>query len=135
MTNNVYRTAQGKLVDIGALQLKNEHVKAVGNMGVNARGDRVDETNRVIDTRASQVQRQIKRQTNVVAAEVQPTSLSVKRAQAAAAEQALAETVDTVEELAVPAPVVDTLAVAPAPVAEDPTAGGLAGALARAKSK
>lgn len=67
MTRKTYRTAQGKIVDLGALQLQNETVRAVGNMGVNARGDLVDGLNRPIDTRNKQVSRQYNRQTtNVV---------------------------------------------------------------------
>ena len=45
MTRKVYRTANGKMVDLGALQLQNENVRAVGNMGVNARGDIIDSGN------------------------------------------------------------------------------------------
>lgn len=67
MTKRVYRTAQGKIVDMGALQLRNESVRAVGNMGVNARGDLVDGNNRPIDSRNRQVANQYRRQTtNVV---------------------------------------------------------------------
>lgn len=66
MTNKVYRTAQGKIVDLGAIQLRNENVRAVGNMSVNARGDLVDSQNRAIDSRTQQVARQYKRQTSNV---------------------------------------------------------------------
>ena len=52
----------GKAVDIGALLLQNENVRAVGNMGVNASGDRIDSHNRVIDSKNSQIKRQNKRQ-------------------------------------------------------------------------
>lgn len=52
----------GKAVDIGALLLQNENVRAVGNMGVNARGDVVDSNNRVIDKKNRQIQRQNRRQ-------------------------------------------------------------------------
>jgi hypothetical protein len=62
MTRKVYRTAQGKMVDLGSLQLKNENVRAVGNMGVNARGDLVDSQNRPIDPKTQQVSRQYQRQ-------------------------------------------------------------------------
>lgn len=64
MTNKIYKSAMGKTVDLGALILQNEQTRAVGNMGVNAVGDRVDESNKVIDARNKQVQRQYKRQTN-----------------------------------------------------------------------
>ena len=63
MTQKQYRTAQGKVVDLGALQLKNENVRAVGNMPVNARGDLIDSSNRPIDTRNEQVARQYTKQT------------------------------------------------------------------------
>ncbi len=66
MTRKVYRTAQGKMVDLGALQLRNENVRAVGNMKVNARGDLIDSGNRAIDTRNRQVARQYSRQTTNV---------------------------------------------------------------------
>ena len=66
MTRKVYRSAQGRMVDIGALQLQNESVRAVGNMPVNARGDIVDGWNRPIDSRNQQVAKQYHRQTNVV---------------------------------------------------------------------
>lgn len=62
MTRKVYRTAQGKLVDLGRLQLQNENTRAVGNMGVNARGDKIDSLNRPIEKKSSQVQRQYNRQ-------------------------------------------------------------------------
>lgn len=42
------RTAQGKMVDINALMSKNEKVRAVGNMKVNARGDIIDNQGRII---------------------------------------------------------------------------------------
>ena len=62
MTQKTYRTAQGKIVDLGALQLKNENIRAVGNMNVNARGDLLDSNNRPIDSRNNQVGRQYKKQ-------------------------------------------------------------------------
>lgn len=67
MTRKVYRTAQGKMVDLGRLQLQNENTRAVGNMGVNARGDKVDSMNRPIDKKPAQVQRQYNRQTSQAA--------------------------------------------------------------------
>jgi hypothetical protein len=63
MTSKVYKSAQGKSVDMGRLQLQNEGVRAVGNMKVNARGDMVDDLNRVISTKSEQVNKQYKTQT------------------------------------------------------------------------
>lgn len=63
MTRKVYRTAQGKMVDLGRLQLQNENTRAVGNMGVNARGDRLDSQNAAVERRSNSVQRQYNQQT------------------------------------------------------------------------
>jgi len=43
-----YKTAQGKVIDMAGLAAKNERVRAVGNMKVNARGDTIDGNNKVI---------------------------------------------------------------------------------------
>ena len=64
MTSKVYRTAQGKTVDMGRLALQNENVRAVGNMKVNARGDLLDDMNRVVSTKTEQVQKQYNHQIN-----------------------------------------------------------------------
>jgi hypothetical protein len=44
----IYRTAQGKRLDMSILSRKNERTRAVGNMSVNARGDTIDSQGRVI---------------------------------------------------------------------------------------
>lgn len=62
MTKQIYRTANGKTVDMGKLMLQNENVRAVGNMGVNARGDILDDKNQVIATKQQQVKKQYDRQ-------------------------------------------------------------------------
>ena len=69
MTRKTYRTAQGKIVDLGALQLQNETVRAVGNMNVNARGDLVDGMNRPISSKNQQVAKQYNKQTSNVSNE------------------------------------------------------------------
>jgi len=61
MTNEVYRSANGKTVDMGALRLQNEKVRAVGNMKVNARGDVVDDRGGVVNSKTAQVNRQYNR--------------------------------------------------------------------------
>lgn len=79
MTRKIYKSAMGKTVDLGALLLQNEQVRAVGNMGVNAAGDLIDSANRVIDQRNRQVQRQYKRQTNVSDVPVATSNLSARK--------------------------------------------------------
>lgn len=84
MTTKVYKTAKGKPVDIGALRLQNENVRAVGNMNVNARGDRIDANGDVIDPRNQQIQRRMQRQSNVSNGPVHSSSRAHQAEQAAA---------------------------------------------------
>ncbi len=58
----MYRSSQGKGIDLGALLLQNETVRAVGNMNVNARGDRIDNKGKSIDSRVQQKKRQYNKQ-------------------------------------------------------------------------
>ena len=48
----MYRTMQGKMVDIEKLRSANEAVRAVGNMNVNARGDVLTRSGDVMQTKA-----------------------------------------------------------------------------------
>ena len=50
-----YKTAMGKVVDMGILASKNEKARAVGNMKVNARGDTIDSAGNVIKSITSKV--------------------------------------------------------------------------------
>lgn len=50
-----YKTAQGKVVDMSALASRNEKTRAVGNMKVNARGDTIDSTGRIIKPATTKV--------------------------------------------------------------------------------
>lgn len=50
-----YKTALGRSVDMAALAAKNERVRAVGNMKVNARGDTIDSFGNVIKSVTSKV--------------------------------------------------------------------------------
>jgi len=132
MTSKVYRTAQGKTVDLGTIMLQNEHVRAVGNMNVNARGDKLDQNNRVIETKPQQIQRQNARTTNVSAAPVQSSATKAKRAKrenAQATAQHVVHEPTPVEEqtpVAVVSPPVQNIAT-PGKIPE----GGLAAAIAR----
>jgi len=126
MTKKVYRTAQGRVVDLGALEAQNEHVRAVGNMNVNARGDKLDANGRVISTRSQQVNRNLNRATNTAAGPILASSRAQKETDAAAmraAEQA------KIEQARAQRQALREQGVAP-PV-EQPAAG-LAAAMARA---
>ena len=128
MTSRTYKTAQGKTVDLGQLILQNENVRAVGNMNVNARGDRLDSSNKVIDSKNQQVQRQHQRQiaTNVSDQTVHTSNVHARRAKQAEQEIAVAPVEDTTP--------VDTTPVDTTPVDTAPTGGGLAAAIARSRT-
>ena len=48
----MYRTMQGRMVDTEKLRAPNEHVRAVGNMTVNARGDVLGPGGRIVESKA-----------------------------------------------------------------------------------
>lgn len=62
-----HKTAGGKEIDLQSLILKNETVRAVGNMNVNARGDVLDNTNKATSTRSAQVNKSYRKQIGNVA--------------------------------------------------------------------
>lgn len=47
----VYRSAQGRAIDMETIRLQNELVPALGNMRVNARGDQLGPGGKIIKTR------------------------------------------------------------------------------------
>ena len=49
----MYRTMQGRMVDIEKLRAVNENVRAIGNMSVNARGDILSPGGEIIKHRAT----------------------------------------------------------------------------------
>ena len=143
----MYRSSQGKGIDLGALLLQNENVRAVGNMGVNARGDRIDNKGKSIDSRVQQKKRQYNKQIgpqDVVPSESKnkPTTTENSRL--------IEEDVVPVVEVAIPkktvskktvskktvskrkTPVIDESIIDVEPKAK-PKASGLADAIARAK--
>lgn len=52
------RTAKGKMIDMGALAKANEEVRAVSNVPINARGDRLDASGNVVATVQSVARKQ-----------------------------------------------------------------------------
>lgn len=116
----------GKTVDIGALTLQNENTRAVGNMSVNARGDTLNNANKVIDQKPRQIQRQIKKTTNV--SNVPPATSNVSAKQQPE-EQSVAE--DTFIDLPNDNDVVNEQVAEAAP---EELRGGLAAAIAKAKT-
>ena len=62
MASKFYRTSRGQTVDISNLLLQQENTRAVGNMGVNARGDKIDSKNNVVKSRNDQMDAQYAKQ-------------------------------------------------------------------------
>ena len=84
MAGKIYRSSQGKSIDLGSLLLQNENVRAVGNMGVNARGDVINNKNKSIDSRVNQKKRQYNKQ--IGPQDVVPSESKTKLAAAVADE-------------------------------------------------
>jgi len=163
-TKRTYRSSQGKSIDLGALLLQNENVRAVGNMGVNARGDRIDHKGTVVDSKVQQVKRQYNKQIGpqdsipqasrasvaevIPPAPVAPDLYELQKSNAKEveafketrrAEKATARAVKATQPKVVKTPVVDEsfldIDPTPEPVAVAPApAKGLADAIARAKT-
>jgi hypothetical protein len=151
MTNKIYRSAQGKSVDLGTIMLQNEHVRAVGNMKVNARGDKLDSNNQVIDPKPQQIQRQNDRTSSVVSTAPIQTSSRKNRQTVAdpvvrpvepdnkpltASDDLVANSLPDITNNRVALPPETTPIQTPTPAGPpsvDPVAGGLAEAIARSR--
>ena len=90
MAGKMYRSSQGKSIDLGSLLLQNENVRAVGNMGVNARGDVINNRGKSIDSRVNQKKRQYNKQ--IGPQDVVPSESKTKLA-AAVADEVVDDTV------------------------------------------
>jgi len=136
----MYRSSQGKGIDLGALLLQNENVRAVGNMGVNARGDRIDNKGKSIDSRVQQKKRQYNKQIgpqDVVPAEnsSSDTSNSQHVPPEVVKQKPVTKTVTAKKKtVKKTTPVIDESIIDVEPKVESkPKASGLADAIARAK--
>lgn len=133
MTGKIYKTAQGKTVDLGALILQNENERAVGNMNVNARGDKIDASGQTIVSRNQQANRNYQQQVNTAAGAV-ATSTRAQREAEAAAQRAEQERLAMEARAARQAKREAVAQGVDVPSAEKPLTG-LAAALAAAKSQ
>jgi hypothetical protein len=99
MAQKIYKSAMGRVVDIGALMLENENVRAVGNMNVNARGDTLDSADRVVESRTKQVQKHYQKQSTNTSAMLPTTSTAVAKKQQAEKAKARAKTTKSKEKV------------------------------------
>jgi hypothetical protein len=134
MTRKTYKSAMGKTIDLGALILENEQVRAVGNMKVNARGDVLDSDNQVIDTKTKQVQRQYKKQTVNVSANtpISTGTIATRRAKKELDVENIDEEIVT-EEVDVADDTIEEVVVEETASASIAPRGGLAAAIAKSK--
>lgn len=72
MTNGIYKTALGKVINMDTLRLQNEQERAVGNMGINARGDKIAADGTIVKSSTKRVQEQYKHQAPVDLNKQQP---------------------------------------------------------------
>lgn len=138
-----YRTAKGQTLDIGSLLLQQENTRAVGNMGVNARGDKINSENKIIKGRNEQMTQHYKK-TYSKHVKDQPVYKNAKEAEKAMIDQPVEDTVPvkTVEPAPIASAVDDAaevMAKAEPIVNEQPApqkvpTSGLAGAIAKARS-
>jgi uncharacterized protein YfcZ (UPF0381/DUF406 family) len=141
MAGKVYRTAKGQSLDIGSLLLQQENTRAVGNMSVNARGDKINSENKIIKGRNEQMTQHYKKNYNKVVQD-QPVYKSAKEAEEALKEQTQKQQPTKTVEPASLASAVDDAAEVQAtaqPVVAEPApqkvpTNGLAGAIAKARS-
>lgn len=115
----------GKTVDMGALMLQNEGIRAVGNMSVNARGDQLNSANKVIDRKTQQINRQNKKY-------VQSEQISTATSNASLKKPKQEEMkVDPADEFLDLDDVVEEVVEKPSTIVPE---GGLAAAIAKAKT-
>lgn len=83
--SSTHKSAMGKAIDMSAIRARNENVRAVGNMQVNARGDTIDKTNKVTDRVGQRVNRVYSKSTmnpTAVVKETMPQTTSPRPAPA-----------------------------------------------------
>jgi hypothetical protein len=79
-----HRSAMGKSVDMATLASKNESVRAVGNMKVNARGDTIDSMGRVTRPITDKVNNMYAKTVGNRSAQAKPTAPQVDAPRSAA---------------------------------------------------
>ena len=135
MADSVHKTSQGKEIDLGKLMLKNEEVRAVGNMKVNARGDSINSDNKTVADRNKQVSKNYRKQIGN-AVEDMPVMNSQKAAKIVAEKYVAPVAIEGLDSNEITTNDTPEQVEAPveAPVVEaEPVKSGLAGAIAKAR--
>lgn len=135
--SKTYKTAMGKTIDMGAMVLANEKVRAVGNQKVNAKGDIIDSNNNIVKTRQQQLAEQYGTQAKKPN---KPATVQKPRPEKPAPAAKVTPTIETkiepvvAESIEFPDDVSqdDVEVIKPEPAATKPTSG-LAAAIAKTK--
>jgi len=137
MSQRIYRSARGSKIDMGDLILRNEDVRAVGNMGVNAKGDKIDNKGAVTKTRNEQVNKTYRKQIANQVADVPPQTSTVAPTPTLINEEPIAEVEGLDTKLEIPNDTPETKAPAKKTTAKAPKkktkSAGLASAIAKAR--
>lgn len=132
----IYRTAQGRQLDIETIRLQNELVPALGNMKVNARGDQLGPGGKVVKSREQIMDEFYKtgrtQVTDNVPEDGKVATSSVKRAPAPTI-PSRSKPIESEFKAGAVAP--DEPASGKAAEVETDLKGGLAAAVARSKAK
>lgn len=127
----IYTTAQGKAVDMEMLKAQNEETIAVGNMKVNARGDKLGAGGGVVETR-NQTQDQYYKLNTPLPQEIAQHDREQIQTQQVRSGARMAQGTPLPDPVPEPDPVVEQI-VTPEPTTEDPVPklrGSLAASLA-----
>lgn len=99
----VYRSAQGRQIDMTQLASKNEKTRAVGNMNVNARGDVIDSNNKIVKDNTKRVKKNYSNTVTTVAKPSQPVQRKViaepEITELSTAEQEMFDDLDNEEDI------------------------------------
>jgi hypothetical protein len=123
----IYTTAQGKQVDIESLRVANEESIAVGNMKVNARGDKLGAGGKVVETRNQTQDQYYKLNTPMPIEIAQAEQEQIVRQQVRSGAR-MSQGAPMAEPG--PAPVVETAPEVVAPATQEDPVPGLRGSLA-----
>jgi len=135
----IYRTAQGRQLDMETIRLQNELVPALGNMRVNARGDQLGPGGKIVKTRemimdeyyktrATAAIDNIPQQSNI------PTRSNPSRRKSDAITTSSKKPAEFTPDIAKPDEIKIEKEVASEKPAETKLKGGLAAAIAKTKS-
>lgn len=129
----IYRTAQGRQLDIEKLRLQNESVPAIGNMRVNARGDQLGPGGKVVKSREQMLDDHYK--TNVAKRTSNPAAdeIPTKGGKAQKVETFAPGKIEPDPVVTAPTVMEDDFEDPPMPSSEQALKGGLARAMAKSR--